>query len=88
MSGFSNEMIEQRLEDRVSGGLERHLPDPKVAEGMVNLANNDYLGLAGHPARRTRTATPTATPIATYWWSGPDRPGWPPHWPPGPAGPG
>ncbi len=49
MSGFSNMKIEQRLEDRASDGLERRLPNPKVGEGMVNLANNDYLGLAHHP---------------------------------------
>ena len=49
MSGFSNDKIDTRLDERSKAGLERRLPDPLANEGLVNLADNDYLGLARHP---------------------------------------
>ena len=49
MSGFSNEKIEIRLDERSKAGLERRLPDPFANEGLANFADNDYLGLAKHP---------------------------------------
>ena len=39
-------------------------------------------GLGGAPTRRTPTATRSATPIATCWWSAPARPASPPRSPP------
>ena len=50
MRGFSNDKIEARLAERAQAGLERRLPDPLANDGLVDLANNDYLGLAQHPA--------------------------------------
>ncbi len=50
MKGFSNDKIEARLAERAQAGLERRLPDPLANDGLVDLANNDYLGLAQHPA--------------------------------------
>jgi 8-amino-7-oxononanoate synthase len=49
MSGFSNDKLEERLKKQFEAGLERCLPDPKQCGNMVNLADNDYLGLAHHP---------------------------------------
>ena len=48
MSGFSNDKLEQRLKKQIEAGLERCLPDPNQWAKMVNLADNDYLGLAHH----------------------------------------
>ena len=49
MSESLNNKLEDKLAKRNATGLERVLPHPKVSNGMVNLANNDYFGLAQHP---------------------------------------
>ncbi len=44
-----SDRINEVLEERSSKGLERSIPNPHSSEDYVNLADNDYLGLARHP---------------------------------------
>ena len=50
MKGFSGKKLETKLAEREEAGLGRRVPDPVPNGNFVNLANNDYLGLALHPA--------------------------------------
>ncbi len=42
--------LERDLDERKAEGLEREIPEIGSAEGLTNLADNDYLGLSFHPS--------------------------------------